>query len=64
MGHIDRMGIKFRGRAQRQKFEELAEREMHPSFYADDYAMTVLGLRDSVLYLLSQIGWETTPIRR
>ncbi|KAI5402747.1 hypothetical protein KIW84_050377 [Lathyrus oleraceus] len=37
---------------------------MHPNFYADDYAMTVLGLRDSVLYLLNQIGWETTPIRR
>ncbi|KAI5418018.1 hypothetical protein KIW84_042598 [Lathyrus oleraceus] len=64
MAHIDCMGIKFRWRAQRQKFEELAEREMHPNFYADDGVMTVLGLRDSVIYLLSQIGWETTPIRR
>jgi hypothetical protein len=64
MAHIDHMGINFRGRAQRQKFEELAEREMHPNFYVDDCAMTVLGLRDSVLYLLNQIGWETTPIRR
>ncbi|KAI5438645.1 hypothetical protein KIW84_024395 [Lathyrus oleraceus] len=64
MGQIDRMGIKFRGKAQKQKFEELAEREMLPSLYADDWAMTALGLRESVLYLLSQIGWETTPIRR
>ena len=64
MGQIDRMGIKFRGKAQKQKFEELAEREMLPSLYADDWAMTALGLSESVLYLLSQIGWETTPIRR
>ena len=64
MGHIDRMGIKFRGTAQKQKFEELATREMLPSLYADDWAMTALGLRQSVLYLLSQIGWETSPIRR
>jgi hypothetical protein len=56
MGQIDRMGIKFRGKAQKQKFEELAEREMLPSLYADDWAMTALGLRESVLYLLSQVG--------
>ncbi|KAI5437180.1 hypothetical protein KIW84_023340 [Lathyrus oleraceus] len=64
MGQIDRMGIKFRGKAQKQKFEELAAREMLPSLYADDWAMTALGLRESVLYLLSQIGWETSLIRR
>ncbi|KAI5439198.1 hypothetical protein KIW84_024834 [Lathyrus oleraceus] len=50
MGHIDRMGIKFRGTAQKQKFEELATREMLPSLYADDWAMTALGLRQSVFH--------------
>ncbi|KAI5403249.1 hypothetical protein KIW84_050722 [Lathyrus oleraceus] len=64
MGQIDRMGIKFRGKAQKQKFEELATREMLPSLYVVDWAMTALGLRQSVLYLLNQIGWETSPIRR
>jgi len=64
MGHFDRMGIKFRGMAQKRRFEELATREMLPSLYADDWAMTALGLRQSVLYLLNQIGWETSPILR
>ncbi|KAI5448665.1 hypothetical protein KIW84_015896 [Lathyrus oleraceus] len=64
MGHFDRMSIKFRGMAQKQKFEELATKEMLPSLYADDWAMTALGLRQSVLYLLNQIGWETSPILR
>ncbi|KAI5420856.1 hypothetical protein KIW84_044621 [Lathyrus oleraceus] len=64
MGHSDRMGIKFRGMAQKRKFEELAAREMLPSLYADDWAMTALGLRQSVLFLLNQIGWETSPILR
>ena len=42
MGQIDRMGIKFRGMAHKLKFEELATREMLPSLYADDWAMTAI----------------------
>ncbi|KAI5408677.1 hypothetical protein KIW84_054494 [Lathyrus oleraceus] len=60
MGHIDRMGIKFRGMAQKQKFEELAAREMLPSLYADDWAMTALGLRQSVLDFTNLLGFPTS----
>ena len=37
---------------------------MCPTIYANDHAMTTLGIRKSVMYLLHQIGWDTAPIRR
>lgn len=64
MARPDHMGVTFRGRAHMRKFEELAEREMYPTYYANSLAMNTLGLKESVLYLLNQIGWETTPILR
>ena len=26
--------------------------------------MTTLGIRDSVMFLLNQVGWDTSPLRR
>lgn len=42
----------------------MVERDMTPTIYADDRAMNALGIRESVLYWLNQIGWDTSPIRR
>ena len=64
MTRVDYMSITFRGKDQMRRFEDLVDREMTPTIYADDRAMTALGIRESVLYLLNQIGWDTSPIRR
>lgn len=37
---------------------------MPRTIYPDDYAMTAVGIRDIVLFLLNQIGWDTSLIRR
>ena len=64
MARVNFMNVTLRSRQQRRRFEDLAEREMCPTIYADDHAMTALGIRESVMYLLHQIGWDTAPIRR
>ena len=64
MEEVDTMGIAFRGKAQKRCFEALATREMALTFYPDGPTMTILGVRDSVMFLLSQIGWDTSPLRR
>lgn len=64
MSRVDYMGIAFRWRHQRRKFEDLDERYMTLTIYANDRAMNALGIWESVLYWLNQIGWDTSPIRR
>src|SRR3954471_683938 len=64
MQRVDYMGITFRGRGQVRRFEALADREMTPTIYVDDRAMNALGIRESVLYWIHQIGWDTSPIMR
>ena len=64
MNPVDTMGIMFRGRNQQRRFESLSDREIGLSTYPDGPAMTTLGIRDSVLFLLSQIGWDTSALRR
>ena len=58
------MDIVFRGRAQRSRFEVLAERDMHLSIYYDGYTMARLGIRDSIMFLFNQVGWENAAIKR
>lgn len=60
----DTMEIAFRGRGQRGRYNLLAARNMSLTYYPDLFAMTTLGIHDSVLFLLNQIGWEDAHILR
>ena len=64
MNLIDTMGIVFKGRNQQRWFESLSDREIGLSVYPDGPAMIILGIQDSVLFLLSQISWDTSALRR
>lgn len=56
MEHVDNMEVMFRSQNQRRYFDMLAKREMALSVYPDGLTMTTLGLSDSVMYLLNQVG--------
>ena len=62
MSRVDDMPVSFRGRNQRTKYGVLSEREMLPTIYLHHGAMTALGIRDSVLFLLNQIGWDNSRL--
>ena len=62
MQQVDYMDIVFRGRAQRRRFEALAQREMTLTLYPDGRTMTKLGIRDNVMFLINQLGWDTLVI--
>ena len=64
MQEVDTLGIAFRERAQMRHFEALAARDMSLTFYPDGPTMTTLKIRDNVIFLLNQIGWDTSPLRR
>lgn len=64
MEHIDDMEVVFRNENQRHHFDMLAQREMTLSIYPDGLTLTTLGLIDSTMYLLNQVGWETFIIRK
>ena len=64
MQQVDYMDIIFRGRAQRRRFEVLAKREMALTIYPNSHTMTSLGIRDSVMFLLDQIGWNNFTVGR
>ena len=64
MQEVDSMDIFFRGRAKRRRFEALATREMALTFYSDGPAMTTLCIRECVMFLLNQVGWDASPLRR
>lgn len=64
MQQVDYMDIVFKGRGQRRHFEALAQREMALTIYPDERTMTKLGIRDSVMFLLNQIGWDNFAIKR
>ena len=49
--------VVFRNDVQRRRFETLSQRDFAVSIYPDDFAMRTLSIRDSVVYLLNQIGW-------
>ena len=64
MQPVDYTETFFRGRAQREKFEVLAQRNMAMTIYYDGLTMDSLGIHDSVLFLFNQLGWENVAIRR
>ena len=64
MQEVDTMDITFRGRAQRRRFKALAAREMELTFYPNGHDMTTLGIRYSFMFLLNQVGWDASPLRR
>ena len=64
MQQVDYMDIVFRGRAQRRRFKALAQREMTITLYPHEHTMTKLGIRDSVMFLINQLGWDTFAIKR
>lgn len=64
MQQVDYMDIVFRGRGQRRHFEALAQREMELTIYPNGLTMTKLGIRDNVMFLLNQIGWDNFTVRR
>ena len=54
----DTMVVTFGCAAQERRYETLSQREMGLTAYADDSTMTVLGIRESVYFMLNQIGWD------
>lgn len=64
MQQVDTMDITFRTRAHMRHFEVLAQREMTLTIYPDGPSMTKLGVIDSVMYLLNQLGWENFDVIR
>ena len=36
----------------------LVQREMHPTIFVHDPTLSALGIRESVLYMFNQIGWD------
>src|SRR3954471_1435543 len=57
MEGVDNMEVVFRGRGQEARFNKLAERQMDLTCYPDHPTMIRLGIQESVLHLLNQIGW-------
>lgn len=58
------MEVIFRSENQRRRFDMLAKREMTLSKYPDGLTLTTLGLRDNVMYLLNQVGWDSFAVRK
>lgn len=58
------MEIVFKNGAQRRRYEILAQKEVVLSIYPNGPTMTTLGIRDSVMYLLNQLGWDTFAVRK
>lgn len=42
----------------------LAQREMTLSIYPDGLTLTTIELKDSVMYLLNQVGWDNFDVRK
>src|SRR3954467_1505381 len=57
MEGVDNMEVVFRGRGQEARFNKLAERQIDLTCYPDHPTMIQLGIQESVLHLLNQIGW-------
>lgn len=64
MQQVDIVDITFKTRAQRRRFEILAQREMTLTIYPDAPSLTKLGIIDSVMYLLNQLGWDNFVVRK
>lgn len=64
MEPIDNMEVIFRSENQRCRFDMLAQREMKLSIYPDGLNLTTLGLKDNVMYLLNQLGWDSFAVRK
>lgn len=64
MEHIDNMEVVLRNENQKRHFDMLAKREMRLSIYPDGLTLTTLGLRDSVMYLMDQVGCENFAVRK
>lgn len=64
MQNIDNMEIIFRNEAQRQHYEALFKREMALTKYHDGPTMSTLGIRESVHFMLNQIGWDSFAVTR
>ncbi|KAI5411807.1 hypothetical protein KIW84_056759 [Lathyrus oleraceus] len=64
MQQADYMDIVFICIAQRRRFEALDWIEMALTLYPDGRTMTNLGIRDSVTFLINQLGWDTFAIKR
>lgn len=58
------MEVIFRSENQRRHFDMLAQRKMAFSIYPDGLTLTTLGLRDIVMYLLNQVGWDSFAVRK
>lgn len=64
MEHVDDMEVVFRNENQRRRFGMFAQREMGLSTYPDGLILATLGLRDSVMYLVNQVGWKNYVVRK
>ena len=54
----------FRGRVQRRRYDYLARKDMALSIYYDGPTMDRLGIRDNILFMFNQLGWENAAIKR
>ena len=58
MQQVDYMDITVRGRAQRQQFEVLAEKDMALTIYPDGRTMTSLGIKIVSCFYLTKLDGE------
>ena len=64
MQTFENHNVVFRNDVQRGRFEALSQRDFTVSIYPDDLAMQTLSIRDSVVYLLNQIGWTNFALEK
>src|SRR4051812_16320524 len=64
MQEIDNMEVVFRGRGQEARYAKLAQRQMDLTRYPHHPTMEKLGINESVMYLLNQIGWTGSHLFR
>src|SRR3954464_6358217 len=57
MQEVDNMEVVFHGRGQEARYAKLAERQMDLTHYPHHPTMERLGIAESIMHLLNQIGW-------
>jgi hypothetical protein len=50
-------GIQFKDNTQRDRYQVLTSKPLHPCRYPDSHSLNVLGIRDNVYKLLGNLGW-------
>ena len=64
MAQEDRMPVVFANGSQRLHFQALENVNMYPGLYIHSRTMTTLEIKDCILFMLNELGWENFAINR